>query len=83
MHDQVVMKPDSDTSGAKRGAIAVVPPRVLRNWTTNAPGGLAIMKLSEFSRDLTDKPEEARALERRFETAAAMIVDECHRMNAR
>jgi hypothetical protein len=90
MHAKVVWAPPAfggnslpAAASARQGRFAIVPSKVHENWSRRCGSGLPLVRYSTFSKDLARNPELAEELGRRFRSAAAVVVDECHQMNSR
>lgn len=82
-HSHTVFSHGERADQQRLGAIALIPASVLGNWTTSAPTNFKAIKHSHLSRRGKDVQSELEEVNRSVRSAAAMIVDESHRLSSR
>ena len=82
-HGQTVHSWNERADQQRLGAIALIPASVERNWTNNAPSNFRAIRHSHLARKPRDAREELETINNYVRSAAAMIVDESHRLSSR
>ncbi|MGS4947507.1 phospholipase D family protein [Meridianimarinicoccus sp. RP-17] len=82
-HDRTVFSWGERADQQRLGALALIPASVLGNWTRQAPSNFKAIKHSRLSRQGADAQAELDEINRSVQSAAAMIVDESHRLSSR
>lgn len=82
LHRDSVLSLTEEADQGRSGALALVPAAVIGNWEKSQHPSMSLVRHSNLS---SSKAEEAevRDLDHTVRTAAAMIVDESHRLSSR
>ena len=82
LHRDSVLSLAEEADRDRSGALALVPAAVVGNWESRKPSSLSLVRHSHLSSG-KDAMAELADLDHKVKTAAAMIVDESHRLSSR